>query len=263
MPKPILVSIITPTYNRAEKFLPETIESVQAQIEHGFVHEHIIVDNASSDNTKAVVAKYAKSDPRIKYIRNKKNLKAAGALNVGFKASKGQLIYPLDDDDLIMPRTLDGYVRFFNEHPEFDWAYAYFMKIDEERRISFSTWSPKVYKNPAHAFWSSFRYTFICNGTVVIRRDAVKKVKGWDQVQACQDYVMWLKLFHAGMRAGLLKQYQLLYRVHSDQETKRNRGKGGTWEQVRLDLLKKYKTSEEEIIKKYDAIPAHQKKSKK
>ena len=263
MPKQLLVSIITPTYNRAEKFLPETIESVQAQIEHGFIHEHIIVDNASSDNTKAVVAKYAKLDPRIKYIRNKKNLKASGALNVGFKVSRGQIIYPLDDDDLIMPRTLEGFVRFFNEHPEFDWGYSYFMKVDEDRKVSFSTWSPKVYKNPTHAFWSIFRYNFICNGTAAMRRSAVTKVKGWDNVLASQDYAMWLKLFFAGQRAGLLRQYQFMYRIHTNTESKKNSGKGGLWEQVRLDLLKKYKTSEEEIIKKYDAIPAHKKLLKK
>ncbi|MFN7160545.1 MAG: glycosyltransferase family 2 protein [Candidatus Gracilibacteria bacterium] len=69
-----IITILTPTYNRAEKFLPQTIESIQNQSEAGFRHEHIIIDNASTDETQRVVAQYMEKDPRIKYIKNSGNM---------------------------------------------------------------------------------------------------------------------------------------------------------------------------------------------
>src|SRR6185503_13743532 len=124
-----IISVLTPTYNRAKNFLPQTIESVANQRETGFVHEHIIIDNASTDKTRQVVAALAKKDSRLKYIRSKKNVKAAGALNIGFPKSKGQIIYPFDDDDLMTPRALQNGFEFFKTHPNIDWFYAFALHI--------------------------------------------------------------------------------------------------------------------------------------
>jgi glycosyltransferase involved in cell wall biosynthesis len=84
--------------------LAANIRSVQNQKEDNFIHEHIIVDNDSTDDTAEVVKKIARKDKRIIYIKNNRNLGPGDALNIAFKKSKGKLIVPLDDDDLL-PRS--------------------------------------------------------------------------------------------------------------------------------------------------------------
>jgi glycosyltransferase involved in cell wall biosynthesis len=71
-----LVSIVTPTYN-CGKFIAETMESVQAQTYTNW--EMIIVDDCSTDDTKAIVTVFMEKDSRIKYYCLDENSGAAVA----------------------------------------------------------------------------------------------------------------------------------------------------------------------------------------
>jgi teichuronic acid biosynthesis glycosyltransferase TuaG len=71
-----LVSIIMPSYNTGD-YIAETIDSVLAQTYANW--ELIIVDDCSTDDTDAVVAKY--NDNRIHYFKNEKNSGAAVSRN--------------------------------------------------------------------------------------------------------------------------------------------------------------------------------------
>ncbi|WP_180976999.1 glycosyltransferase family 2 protein, partial [Fischerella thermalis] len=64
------VSVITPAYNVAP-YIGQCIESLQAQTLSDW--EMLIVDDASADETPAVVQGYL-HDPRIRYMRNEQNL---------------------------------------------------------------------------------------------------------------------------------------------------------------------------------------------
>jgi len=61
----ISVSIIIPTFN-SEKFIAETIQSIQAQTFTNW--ELIIVDDGSSDKTVSIISKIAQSDERIQFF---------------------------------------------------------------------------------------------------------------------------------------------------------------------------------------------------
>lgn len=89
-------SIIIPVYN-VEKYLARCVESVLNQT--GATFEIVLVDDASSDGSGAICDGFAKSDGRVKVIRNEKNLYVGAARNIGFKASEGKYIYFLDADD--------------------------------------------------------------------------------------------------------------------------------------------------------------------
>jgi glycosyltransferase involved in cell wall biosynthesis len=89
-----LISIITPSYNRA-LLLPRAIASVQMQSYLNW--ELIIVDDGSTDSTKEVIDPYLK-DSRIKYFF-KENSGAAHTRNVGVDISKGDYLIFLDSDD--------------------------------------------------------------------------------------------------------------------------------------------------------------------
>lgn len=96
-----MISIITPTYNRAH-LLPRMVESVLNQT---FKHwELIIMDDGSTDNTREVVESYG--DPRIKYYFTN-NSGAADKRNQGVEKSQNEYIIFLDSDDEPKPRWLE------------------------------------------------------------------------------------------------------------------------------------------------------------
>ncbi|AGB39019.1 glycosyltransferase family 2 protein [Natronococcus occultus] len=107
------VSVITPTYNRAET-LPRAIESVLGQRHEEF--EHVIVDDGSTDDTPSVVEGY--DDDRIEYVRLEGNNGANVARNEGIRTSSGEYVAFLDSDDEYYPGKLEACVDALESLPE-------------------------------------------------------------------------------------------------------------------------------------------------
>lgn len=89
-----LVSVVIPTHNRSA-LLKRAVLSAQSQTYKNL--EIIVVDDASSDDTQAVVA--GLNDNRLRYIKHNTNKGGSGARNTGIEASHGEYIAFLDDDD--------------------------------------------------------------------------------------------------------------------------------------------------------------------
>ena len=107
-----LVSVITPTYN-CGRFIAETIEAVQAQT---YTHwEMIIVDDCSTDDTKAVVDGYMAKDSRIKYHCLETNSGAAVARTTAMELAQGEYMAFCDSDDLWLPEKLQKQLDFMQE----------------------------------------------------------------------------------------------------------------------------------------------------
>lgn len=100
MPK---VTLITPCYN-AERYLPKTLESIQAQTMRDY--EHICIDDGSTDSTLQILESYAASDDRVRIIRTS-NRGAGGARNLALDEAKGTWVYCIDADDIMLPSLLE------------------------------------------------------------------------------------------------------------------------------------------------------------
>ena len=92
-----LISVIIPVYN-VEKFLPYSLERVINQTYKNL--EIILINDGSTDGSKAICEKYAKNDKRIKLL-SQKNQGAAVARNTGLEVSSGEYIGFVDSDDVI------------------------------------------------------------------------------------------------------------------------------------------------------------------
>jgi len=104
-----LLSICIPTYNRS-KYLREAIESVLEQIDQSKVDkiELVISDNASTDETEAVVSRYIdRHQVRLKYSRNATNVGSDGNILCVVARSSGKYIWVLGDDDLVIDGAID------------------------------------------------------------------------------------------------------------------------------------------------------------
>lgn len=103
-----IVSVILPTYNR-EALLGRAIRSVLAQSLREL--ELIVVDDASTDGTAAVVQSFAVTDPRLIYIRQPYNQRAAAARNLGIRRARGEFVAFQDDDDFWFLEKLEKQLR--------------------------------------------------------------------------------------------------------------------------------------------------------
>ncbi|QIT56556.1 glycosyltransferase family 2 protein [Aquisalimonas sp. 2447] len=150
-----LISIVTPTFNRAG-YLPVAIDSVLAQTFPNL--EYLIVDDGSTDNTSDVVNSY--DDERIRYFRQE-NQGQSVARNVGIENSRGEFVCFLDSDDAWVPEKLQQQLEAFRAHPEAGVVYGDYIFIDAEgdtlsmrnmgRRSGWITEARKRSANPTYS----------------------------------------------------------------------------------------------------------------
>jgi glycosyltransferase involved in cell wall biosynthesis len=109
-----LVSICIPTYNHA-RFLTESLRAASAQTFGDL--EIVVLDNDSQDGTQAVVEKAAASDPRIRYLKQPRNIGLVGNLNACLECAQGKYVKILCADDSLEPGCVSAMIRVFDEHP--------------------------------------------------------------------------------------------------------------------------------------------------
>jgi glycosyltransferase involved in cell wall biosynthesis len=105
------VTVLMSVYN-GEEHLREAIDSILNQTYKNF--EFLIIDDGSTDGSVNIIRSYL--DPRIRLIKNKKNIGITRSLNKGLKLARGEYIARMDDDDIAFPERLEKQVRFLNEH---------------------------------------------------------------------------------------------------------------------------------------------------
>jgi len=103
--KPVLVSVTVVTHNSG-RFIGRCLDALLAQNYQPL--EVIVVDNASQDESKAILARYA---GRILLIENDRNAGFAAAQNRAIAASRGQWILTLNPDVLVQPGFIERLVE--------------------------------------------------------------------------------------------------------------------------------------------------------
>ena len=135
-----LVSVIIPTYKR-----PETLKrAVDSVLNQTYENIEVIVadDNGIGTEfglaTEAVMKEYA-SDPRVKYVQHEVNINGSAARNTGFRASSGDYIMLLDDDDEFTPVKVKAQVEKLESLDE-SWGVCYtsFIRVfgDKDKFLS-------------------------------------------------------------------------------------------------------------------------------
>ena len=117
------LSLCVPTYNRAP-LLGEALEAIAAQASGRFVSsiEVIVSDNASSDDTAQVVERLraARPDLTLHYHRQPENVGPDANIYQAVKMSRGEFVYILSDDDVLLPGALEALFSLMDAHPDCD-----------------------------------------------------------------------------------------------------------------------------------------------
>ena len=208
-----IVSVIIPTYNRAH-LIDKAINSVLSQTYQDY--EIIIVDDASTDNTKEVVKDF--TDSRISYIFHTNNLDISAARNSGIKASQGKYIALLDSDDEWLPEKLDKQInKFEKESLKIGVIYTGSYYIDEKgnqiRKVHVPIKEGYIYEDLLRAGG------YLCLSSTLIKRECFKKVGLFDEnLPPCEDLDMWIRIAKY-YKFSYIKDLLVATRIHNNQIT--------------------------------------------
>lgn len=179
------ISIIIPTYNR-ESLLPKAIDSLLAQTYRHF--EIIIVDDGSTDNTRAALKKYHNAGIRYVY---QENSGPAAARNRGIREAQYSFLAFLDSDDWFAPGKLEIQLTRMQEEP-----YYLISHTDEiwYRRGKLLNQKKRHHKPGGYIFARCLELCTVSMSTVMVRRDLFDTIGLFDEtLPCCEDYDFWLR----------------------------------------------------------------------
>jgi glycosyltransferase involved in cell wall biosynthesis len=213
---PPKVTVCTPVYNGGD-YIAESIQSVLDQTYKDF--NLIVCDNCSTDNTEEIVRNF--KDPRLTYVRNKKNLGVVGNHNRCLELADGEYVYFLHHDDIMLPDNLALKVSILDKHPKVGIVHSDVLFMDEDgKHMDLSKFDAKrdYIEDGIKVFEKYIMHmpvgASIFIGAVLARRDCYLKLGSFSPlVPSVIDNEMWLRilLFYD---AACIGKPLVIYRLH-------------------------------------------------
>lgn len=192
-----LVSVLIPAHNE-EKSIVRNLESVR----HSSYQkkEIIVIDDSSTDNTRAIVRKYIKEHPKVnvKLMFKRKNVGKASAVNHGLRKAKGELIMTLDADSVIHKRSISNAVKYFDDSRIVGVA-ANVRVIDSPTILNLLQKFEYMIAYRSKKVFSVANCEYIVGGVAsTYRADVMKKVGYYDNDIVTEDIALSLKIVSNG-----------------------------------------------------------------
>lgn len=218
-----LVCICIPTFN-AQTTIVETLLSILNQTYTNL--SVVVVDNASSDNTAALVE--ALSDPRVKIHRNPVNLGGEGNFTRCVELAHGKYTAIFHADDVYQPSMVEQQVAFLEAHPQAGAVFTEVGLIDEAGNSIGAIKAPAELKSPIeeYDFSNVFRTVLkhanflICPSAMVRTEVYQRDVKIWQGAEygTSADLDVWFRiLLHHPV--GILRKPLINYRISTNQHS--------------------------------------------
>ena len=200
------VSIIIATYHRYD-LLPRAVKSALAQTHKDI--EIIVVDDNPPESkerteTEKVMSEF--TDSMVQYIQNIKNSGGAVTRNNGIKRATGDFIAFLDDDDEYLPERIEVQL---NEMIENGWDASVMDGAtydEEDNLLSEKKQHLKNGMSQDELMRVHMMYHISGTNTFMFKADKIRSIDGFDDLPACQEYVLMQKAIEAGMTIGYVEK---------------------------------------------------------
>ncbi len=204
-----LISVVMPVFN-AGRFLKEAIESILTQSLGDY--EFIIIDDGSTDDSRAVIEHFCQLDERIHLINQPKNLGIVPALNRGLDASRGKYIARMDADDISLPERFKKQVDYLEMHPLVGILGTAILRVDEEGKPIHPWYLPL---DDLSIRWESLLETPFAHPAVMMRRQVLTEnhLHYAQEARNFEDYELWVRLL-GHTRGANLAERLVKRRVH-------------------------------------------------
>ena len=215
-----LISIIMPVKNTSA-YLEACLNSVLQQSEPNW--ELIAVDDHSTDDSKAILHKYAANDARIKVLENT----AKGiipALQLAYNKSSGEFITRMDSDDIMVPEKLATQKQQLLQHGNNHIALGlvkYFSDNEMgEGYLKYENWLNELTKNGSN-FSDIYKECVIASPCWMVYKTDFEKCGGFDSNIYPEDYDLTFRFYKNGLKCLPSNQLLHLWRDYPER-TSRN-----------------------------------------
>jgi len=208
------VSVVIPAYN-AGQYIGRALDSVLGQTQKA--DEIIVVDDGSTDETAAIVAKYA---DRVKYIRQE-NRGASAARNTGIKAAGSEWVAFLDGDDEWLGEKLQKQIELLQRNPELNWCTGNFIRCLCEERRQGPDLEPRRCREllGGKEYFENYFQACMVGATghtnmTMIKRVLLEEVGGFREEQKrFNDMDMWFRINYRSPRVGYVPEALIVYHL--------------------------------------------------
>ena len=186
-----LVSVVMSVYNDG-RYVSDAIESILSQSFTDF--EFLIVDDGSTDDTRAIIASY--NDARIRLVTNARNLGLAPSLNKAIRLSRGEYIARQDADDISLKNRLSLQVNYLESHPHIAMLGSAAVLISQSGEWK-QAW-PVMLQDIDLKWALLFRNPFV-HSSIMMRRSVVEQAGYYTEeplvAKPCvEDYDLWCRI---------------------------------------------------------------------
>ncbi|BDI33657.1 hypothetical protein CCAX7_57080 [Capsulimonas corticalis] len=201
------ISVIIPTRNRKD-MLRQALDSVRDQNAPGVHFETIVVDNGSTDGTLEMLAADYPEVHRLSCMERG----SSTARNAAMRASTGEWIAFLDDDDIWLPNKIARCQALAGEHPDARFLYTAATVCDHEM-TPLRRWSgPDIATEPMTC--ASFLRDSITPSAILIHREVIAAVGEFDAtLLRGQDLDYFCRVLLAGFTCAAAPEQLVLYRL--------------------------------------------------
>ncbi len=204
------VSVLLPVHNAA-RYLPEAVESILGQSFTDF--EFLIIDDGSTDASRAILERYAARDRRIS-LRSRPNTGLTVALSELLGLARGELVARMDADDVALPERLTRQVEYLRAHPDVVCIGTAVHLIDGAGWLlgdGHPGMDHEEIQRQALAGDCPLNHP-----SVMMRRAAVEAVGGYRaEFEPAEDLDLWLRLGEVGLLVNL-PEVLMKYRQHRE-----------------------------------------------
>ncbi|KAF0094498.1 MAG: Glycosyl transferase group 2 family protein [Puniceicoccaceae bacterium 5H] len=197
-----------PVFNGRE-YLDAALRSLQAQT-HPY-DELVVVDDGSTDGAGALLDRWAAREPRIRVI-HQENRGLPQALNVAWRAARGEWLARMDADDVARPHRFEFQLRYLHENPDIVCLGSAVEVIDPRGR-SLSRGFPPAEHADIDARLLQGYGSALYHPTIVLRRATLEAIGGYREEVEMEDLDLFLRLAEHGRVHNLL-EVLLDYRLH-------------------------------------------------
>ncbi len=194
------VTVICTCYNH-ELFVRESLLSVIRQTYPSI--QLIVIDNASTDESRRVIQRFVDEYPRVIFLRNTHNMGLCKAFNQGLGEATGKYVIDLAADDVMSHDRIEKQVRAFESLPK-DYAVvfsnaAYIDSSDQKLGYHYAL-GPNGFAQgtvpSGDVYKEILRRYFICTPTIMIRKSVLMKLGGYDENLSYEDFDFFIRSAH-------------------------------------------------------------------
>jgi glycosyltransferase involved in cell wall biosynthesis len=206
-----MISVVMPAFN-AERFLAQAVDSILAQTFRDF--ELIVVDDGSTDGTRAIIDRFASRDPRVRVIAGA-HAGISDALNRGVAEARFDWIARMDGDDIAHPQRLEKQWAAAQTNPGVVVWGTYANHVNQRgRQLGLSKTGPTS-EAEFHEWRRTGGEVTVIHPTAMFHKPTFLKAGGYDaRFNGCEDFELWDRMSEFGPIVAIPEPL-LEYRVHA------------------------------------------------